>query len=64
MDEIVIGRKEILKALHLSSWTTVRAKKRKYPGFKKLIHEDPASGRPMRVMSEYIEYIKVYNKKN
>jgi hypothetical protein len=61
MDDIAIGRKEILKALHIGSWRTVRDKKKKYPGFRKLIRVDPASGRPVLIISEYKEYIIAFN---
>jgi len=61
MDEIAIGRKEILKALHISSWKTIWLKKKKYPGFRKLFKVDPTSGRPMMILSEYKEYLIAYN---
>jgi len=62
MDDIAIGRKEILMALHIGSWTTIREKKRKFSGFRKLIKLDPTSGKPMIILSEYKEYISSFNK--
>lgn len=62
MDEIAIGRKEIMKALHISSWNTVRVKKKKYPGFKRLFKVEPTSNKPMIIISEYRDYITAYNK--
>lgn len=62
MEEIAIGRKEIMKALHISSWRTI-IRKKKRTGFARLIRKEPISGKPMLIWSEYIAYIRAYNPK-
>lgn len=57
MDDIAIGRKEIMKALHIDTWGTIKLWKKKDPGFKKLIHKHPITKRPVLVIKEYIEWV-------
>jgi len=60
MPEIAIGRKEILKALHVSSWRTIQAWKKQDPGFFKIFRRTP-SGKPFIVTTEAIDWLVQYD---
>ena len=52
MPDIAMGRKEIMKALHVASWETICRWKRKDKGFRKIIRRNHITGRPFIVISE------------
>jgi hypothetical protein len=62
MPEIAIGRKEILKALHVGDWRTIRDWKRDNEGFRKLVKEHPVNRRPYIIIDEVIRWMNEYNK--
>lgn len=61
MDDIAIGRKEIMKALHVECWRTVIRHRKKDAGFRKLFRVDPISKKPMIIIKEYVRYIVHFN---
>jgi hypothetical protein len=62
MDEIAIGRKEIMKALHVECWRTVIRRRKKDEGFRRLFRVDPISKKPMIIVKEYVRYVMLFNK--
>lgn len=61
MPDIAIGRKEIMKVLHVGSWRTVQRYKNLRPGFRSLFRKDPLSNKPVIIAKEYIEYLIEWN---
>lgn len=62
MPDIAIGRKEILKALDVSSWRTIMSWKKKDPGFKKLLRVHPISNKPFLIIDELKTWMVEYDK--
>ncbi len=66
MPEIAIGRKEIMKVLHVGSWRTIQSWKKTDPGFNKIIRTAP-NQKPFVVVSEavawFVEYDNIVRKK-
>lgn len=60
MPDIAMGRKEIMKALHVASWDTIRRWKRKRGGFRRVLRSDPG-GKPFIIISEVKEYMLRYD---
>lgn len=52
MPDLAMGRKEIMKALHVTNWDTIRKWRKKDPGFRKLVRKNRITGRPFIVISE------------
>lgn len=52
MPDIAMGRKEIMKVLHVSSWLTILNWKKKSPGFRKIFRRNAVNGRPFIIISE------------
>ncbi|HOX60054.1 MAG TPA: hypothetical protein PLC99_24525 [Verrucomicrobiota bacterium] len=52
MPDIAMGRKEIMKVLHVSSWLTILNWKKKSPGFRKIFRRNLVNGRPFIIISE------------
>lgn len=52
MEEIAVGRKEILKLLDISTWRTIQLWRKSDPGFEKIIRHHPVSNRPFIVIAE------------
>lgn len=63
MPEIAIGRKEIMKVLHVGSWRTVSRNRKSDPGFNNLFRWSPINKKPFIIYSEYVEYLIEWNKK-
>ena len=67
MPDIAMGRKEIMKALHVGNWRTIIRWKMKDAGFRKIIKKNRINGRPFIIISEartwMIEYDKIKSKK-
>jgi hypothetical protein len=59
-DEIVQGRKAIMKFLGVKSWRTVRRWKKRY-GLDNLILEHP-NGRPFLLRCEIKQWLVLYNR--
>lgn len=66
MPDIAIGRKEIMKLLHVGSWRTVQMWKNTDEGFAKIFRRAP-NGKPFMVVSEavgwFIDYDKITRQK-
>ncbi|MDD5008354.1 MAG: hypothetical protein PHC68_08110 [Syntrophorhabdaceae bacterium] len=61
MDDIAIGRKEIMRLLGVS-WRTIQRHKKADPGFKSLFRIHPIIKKPMLINKEVIQYIIEWNK--
>ena len=61
-DGIAEGHKEILALCKLSSWRSIRNRKKRKPGFAALFKRNPSNGKPYLIVSEYIKYLEEYNK--
>jgi hypothetical protein len=62
MTDIAVGRKEIMKVLHVGSWRTVQRYKNLRPGFSSLFRRDPLSNKPVIIAKEYVDYLIEWNK--
>jgi hypothetical protein len=67
MPDIAMGRKEIMKALHVDNWRTIIRWKMKDPGFRKIVKKNRINGRPFIIISEartwMIEFDKIRRQK-
>jgi hypothetical protein len=61
MDEIAIGRKEIMRLMHCGTWNTIQKWKTKYPGFNKILRQAPNT-KPFIVISEGMSWLTEYDK--
>lgn len=52
MPDIAMGRKEIMKALHVTNWRTIIRWKARSPGFRRIMRRNTITGRPFIVISE------------
>ena len=64
MDDIAIGRKEIMKALHVGTWRTIQVWKRQNIGFRKIVRKHPINDKPFIVIREAIKWMVEYDKIN
>lgn len=62
MDEMAIGRKEIVKLLRVASWRTIQEWKAKDAGFRRLFKVHPVTRKPMVFAKEVIQWMIEYNK--
>lgn len=57
MQDIAIGRKEILKVLKVDRWRTIQKWKSENDGFAMLLRKHPISRKPFIVVSEVKEWL-------
>ena len=58
---IAVGRKEIVKALHVGSWRTIQMWKKTDPGFKKILRIAP-NNKPFIIIQEAIRWYTEFDK--
>lgn len=57
MYEMVVGRKEILKFFHVDRWRTIQSWKSRDEGFRKILHYNPANGKPYILVPEVLAWM-------